>query len=174
MIDIPQGATFKSRSVYLGMLFMATSFIMTIYAALNHWTAVLPAIPFFAVGLVIFMDRRGTSIDPATRRFRPYRDLVLFRIGPWIPLDGISAVRVERERESYSHNPNHANIMYNRTNFWCFNVTLHGEGLVRTLFLKEYYEAGPALALGQQVAGALSIPLEDATVIPPSSYGRRR
>ncbi len=172
MIDIPQGATFQGRSGYLGVPFMAVGFIAAIYAALHNWAALLFAAPVFAVGLVIFMVRKGTLIDPAGKRFKPYRDFFLFRSGPWIPLDGISSVRVKRERETYANDA--YGMMENRTAFWCFNVTLHGSGLVKVLFLKEYYEAGPALALGRQLSGALELPLEDATAAPRVTSRPRR
>ncbi len=174
MIDIKQGATFQGRISYLGVPFMAVGFVLLIGAALHNGVLLLPAIPLFAIGLVIFMVRKGTLIDPATRRFQPYQDFILFKMGPWIPMDGTIALRVKRERESYSHNPGGMGIMMNRTSFWCFNVTLHGNGLVKTHFLKEYYEAGPALELGKRVAQALNIALEDATAAAPLSSSRRR
>lgn len=174
MIDIKQGATFQGGSAYLGVPFMAIGLLMTIYGALHDLVFVLLALPIFAMGLIIFMVRRGRLIDTAAKRFKPYRDLVLLRIGPWIPLEGIASVRVKRERETYSHNPNGAGIMQNRTAFWCFNVTLHGNGPVKMLFLKEFHEPGAALALGEQLAKALGIPLEDGTAAPrPSSRSRR-
>lgn len=174
MIDIKQGATFQGRTSYIGVPFMAIGFALLIGAALHDPIWMIPAIPLFAIGLVIFMVRKGTLIDPATKRFQPYQDFILFKMGPWIPMDGIFALRVKRERESYSHNPGGMGIMMNRTSFWCFNVTLHGTGLVKTHFLKEFYEAGPALEMGKRVAQALNIALEDASAAPPPSTSRRR
>lgn len=172
MIDIPQGATFQGRSAYLGVPFMAGGFIGGIYALMHEPLVLIPAALTFTAGLVIFMVRKGTLIDPARKRFKPYRDLILFRIGPWIPLNDLTQVRVKRERETYANTA--YGLMRNRTAFWCFNVTLHGEGLIKVHFLKEYYEPGPALALGREVAGALGIPLEDETAAPrPGPRSRR-
>ena len=111
MIDIEQGATFQGRSSYLGVPFMALGFLTGTGAALNNWIWLLLALPLFAIGLVIFMVRKGTVIDPIAKRFQPYQDFLLFKAGPWIPVDGISTVRVKRERETYSHDPNGAGII---------------------------------------------------------------
>ena len=174
MIDIKQGATFQGWTSYLGVPFMIVGITAGIFAVLNNWLVLLLAVPLFAIGLVIFMVRKGTLIDPAGKRFKPYRDLVILKIGPWLPLDGISAVRVKRERETYAHDPAGAGIMQNRTSFWCFNITLHGSGLVKLLFLKEFYEAKPALELGQRLAEALGLDLEDATQAPAGRPSSRR
>ncbi len=174
MIDIKQGATFQGGASYAGVPFMAVGLIMGIGAALHNWPWLLLALPLFAIGLIIFMVRKATLIDPASNRFQPYQDFLLFKAGPWIALESISSVRVKRERETYSHDPAGAGIMRNRTSFWCFNVTLHGSGLVNVVFLKEFYEAKPALALGKQLAETLRITLEDVTQARPDrSHGRR-
>ncbi len=174
MIDVKQGATFEGWTSYLGIPFMAFGLIFFIAGALEEWWLALPSIPLFLVGLVIFMVRKGTLIDPVGRRFKPYRDFVLFRLGPWVPMRGLDHVRVKRTRESYTHDPAGAGIMYNRASFWVFKVTIHASEVIPVLFIKEFYEPTPALTLGQQIAQALDVPMIDETAMPRPGRETRR
>jgi hypothetical protein len=174
MIDVKQGATFEGWTSYLGLPFMLIGLVLVVAAVIEAWWLTIPALLVFLFGLVIFMVRKGTLIDPVGQRFKPYRDFVLFRLGPWVPMRGLQHVRVKRTRESYTHDPARAGIMYNRTSFWVFNVTIHATEVIPELFVKEFYERDPALTLGHQIAQALDLPLIDETALPRPGRETRR
>jgi hypothetical protein len=71
------------------------------------------------------------------------------------------------QSEKNSHNANGAGIIQSSTRFWVFNVDLIGTGLVRSLFLKEFYDLKPAKQLVQQVAATLRLPVQDESAMPP-------
>jgi hypothetical protein len=121
-------------------------------------------------GAVIFMDLRGTYIDTKNDRCRMYRDLILFKIGHWVPLSHFDRVTVTRYRERFSHSigTELGTTAHVRTYF----VSLRSERI--GILLKEFDTRKEAVRWGQMVANFVNRPLDDLSAPPPPRPDRRR
>lgn len=160
--------TFSGKSPFLGFLVLVAGIALLVLSIKEgEILALLLALAFCFFGVVIFMKIRGTLIDPGGKRCRVYQDLVLFKVGAWVDIKGNRNVTVTYHRER--GRPNElGGVAHIHTYF----VDLLGDG--PSIRLKEVDSRKEALALGDRIAQALGIPLEDRTALPGPRPDRRR
>lgn len=169
-MNIKQGMTFNGWSPYVGVVLLFMAIILLVGALLEDMMLLIPALSLGFFGVVIFMNLRGTVIDAHGKRCRLYRDLVLFKIGHWIPLTHFDRVTVTRYRERYSHSI--GEYMGRTSNVKTFFVALRGERI--DIHLKEVDSRSEAVELGRKVASLLSFRLDDRSAPPAAPINRRR
>jgi hypothetical protein len=169
VIDIKEGVTFSGKSPFLGFFMFVAGAILLVFASIEEKIfAFFFAAPLLFFGVVVFMKIRGTLIDPRTKRCRVYQDFLLFKAGAWMDIGPYDTVAViyyrERGRPNQLGGVAHINTYF---------VDLLGQGRP-DLRLKELDDRKKALALGQQLAAALAIGLDDRSTLPPPLRDRRR
>src|SRR5690349_10433785 len=101
MIDVKQGATFEGGEGFAGLAAMIVGIFLTVYGFMHEFVAAVIGMFMVFIGLLLFMNIRGTQIDPAQQRIRPYQNLLGSRVGDWIPLPKPTSIRVTRYIGTY-------------------------------------------------------------------------
>ncbi|MBL8002622.1 MAG: hypothetical protein JNL05_11745 [Flavobacteriales bacterium] len=155
MIDVKDGMTFSGKGPFLGFALVVIGILVLVFAIKEGWILGLllaPLVTFF--GIVVFLSIRGTLIDPIGKRCRAYQDLLLFKLGAWVDIHTIRNVTVTHYRERGVPNEL-GGVAHINTYF----VDLRGEG--HSIRLKEVESRNEAIKIGERLAKALGIPLED-------------
>ena len=170
MINIKQGPTFAGWTPYPGLILFAFGTILIVQAINNDPSALLYSVPLAFFGLLIFLNIKGTLIDPERKRCRMYQDFLLFRIGLWLDLGRFDRVVVSRYRESFSHFA--AETLGRTAHVRSYFVTLKGSDIF--LHLNECESRQAALRLATAIAVATGTEVEDKSLPPKPRADRRR
>ena len=91
IIYFPEGATFHGTISWtgIGLALLGAAFVIS-------GTAIAFGIMMIPFGIVLFLNKKGVAIDLKNERVRPYLDLILLKVGLWIPLSHFDRVELFR------------------------------------------------------------------------------
>jgi hypothetical protein len=168
---ISQGTTFTGSLPYFGLLLILAGGVTMGFGGSEELPVLLVAgAPLVLLGILLFLNIRGVTIDPRQHRVRIYQHLLFVKVGAWIPIERFDHVVITRHRERFSHAIG-SMMLGTQANVRSYFVYLRGPQL--SLEVNEYMKKPQATTTAERVAQATGLPVQDKALPQPRRTTRR-
>lgn len=173
---ISRGPQFKGIVSTLGLVMFAFGLILTIATvATEYYTVSVMLFILTVVGLSLFLDVRGTQIDYAGRKIRPYKEFLFMKYGDWILIDGYQSVELIKDTFYVRHPMIGVNATQSSTRISSFDVILKNYFEQNTLLLSEFEKHAEAVTFMHHYAEKFKLPSKDVyKTLQNSAVARRK